>query len=75
METNGMKQKRRTKYTYGQFASVRGKRYRVRKNITKYNLPFVKYGFACRTKCALYKDRKCNGCVSLIPLDAYFEKV
>lgn len=65
---------RRTKYTYGQFASVYGKRYRVRKN---------KSDVTCRTKCALYKNGRCkllisaciDNCLLLIPVDAYFEKV
>lgn len=60
-----------TKYTYGQFAKINGKRYRVRKST---------FGSACQ-KCALSKglfhmcsDPTCR-CVDLIPLDAYFEKV
>lgn len=65
---------RGTKYTYGQFASVRGKRYRVRKN---------KSDYTCHVKCALYKNGRCklmtsaliNHCLLLIPINAYFEKV
>ena len=60
---------RTTKYTYGQFAKVSGRRYRVRKG-TLHN--------TCG-KCALHGYGGCRLvevlCSPLIPYDAYFEKV
>lgn len=60
----------KTKYKYGQFARVDGERHRVRKGILN----------QCCVKCNLYNGfGACmfgpNRCLSLIPRDAYFEKV